>query len=396
MILEQSETVQITIRDTKDCFYLYEVPPSRVRKQVIGPRIHRSWLEHLDDDTWEVVDPDDIENWVPQDLRKTCASFEPDSELDFCQMGMTAIIMGDVNGVHTLECARRRQLFAARALNERSLLIKGLPFPRTKTIGDVYIDDLVILSVLQSSDVHVASSPIEVQRADALYDFLQMPTNAGKPGSTLAASSGEGTSTALQALSDSISSGEFRSSRCWSLPQVNRTPLRRLLGGWAFALAFRREAFACLDVAYTAASGSKQTMSSEWGAGRGSPCHRTRSSVGDELEGRTLREALRYRCLTEWCWRLLCAHHARGWARLEEKGEHVRLDWKGEEPPSNMHDRRGLFDVCHQNGALICVQDRGSANAPLSCGRRSPQRLCSLEDWFRIREAGVPVLGVIK
>ena len=24
----------------------------------------------------------------------------------------------------------------------------------------------------------------------------------------------------------------------------------------------------------------------------------------------------------------------------EEKGEHVRLDWKGEEPPSNMHDGR--------------------------------------------------------
>ena len=24
----------------------------------------------------------------------------------------------------------------------------------------------------------------------------------------------------------------------------------------------------------------------------------------------------------------------------EEKGEHVHLDWKGEEPPSNMHDVR--------------------------------------------------------
>ena len=42
----------------------------------------------------------------------------------------------------------RRHLLAARALNERSLLIRGLSFPRTKTIGDVYIDDLVILIVL--------------------------------------------------------------------------------------------------------------------------------------------------------------------------------------------------------------------------------------------------------
>ena len=30
---------------------------------------------------------------------------------------------------------------------------------------------------------------------------------------------------------------------------ANRTVLQRLLGRWAFALAFRREAFACLDVA---------------------------------------------------------------------------------------------------------------------------------------------------
>ena len=84
---------------------------------------------------------------------------------------MTAIVMGDVSAIDTLECAHRRQLLAARALNERSLLIRGLTFPCTKTSGDVYIDDLVILSVLQLSVVHVGSSPIEMQRADAFFDF---------------------------------------------------------------------------------------------------------------------------------------------------------------------------------------------------------------------------------
>ena len=48
MILGKSETVRITIRDTKDCFYLYNVPPSRVMKQV---------------DT-------EIGSWVSQDLLK--------------------------------------------------------------------------------------------------------------------------------------------------------------------------------------------------------------------------------------------------------------------------------------------------------------------------------------
>ena len=63
MILGKSETVQITIRDTKNWFHLYEVPPSRVAKQVIGPRIPRSWLERLDDESLDVVDTE-IGGWV--------------------------------------------------------------------------------------------------------------------------------------------------------------------------------------------------------------------------------------------------------------------------------------------------------------------------------------------
>ena len=104
----------------------------------------------------------------------------------------------------------------------------------------MYIDDLVILSVLQFSDVHVASSPIEVQRADALYDFLQMPTNAGKSGSTLAVEFWGGH---LDGVAGTLG---FPLERRVSLmlitmlvasTGVNRTLFQRLFGGWAFALA---------------------------------------------------------------------------------------------------------------------------------------------------------------
>ena len=120
----------------------------------------------------DVVATDEIESWVSQDFLETCTSVEPVTESDYCQLGMIAIVMGVVNAMYTLECAHRRQLLAARALKEQSLLIRGLPFPRTKTIGDENLNDLVILSVLQFSDVHLHSSPMEVQRADAQYDFL--------------------------------------------------------------------------------------------------------------------------------------------------------------------------------------------------------------------------------
>ena len=112
-------------------------------------------------------------------------------------------------------------------------------------IGDV---NAVILSVLQFSDVHAASLPIEVRRADALYDFLQMPTNAGKSGSTLTEKFWGGH---LDGVAGTLG---FTLERRVSLVLItglvtakgaNRTFLQRLLGGWAFALAFRAKSI-CL------------------------------------------------------------------------------------------------------------------------------------------------------
>ena len=205
----------------------------------------------------DVVDTDEIESWVSQDLLKTCTSVERVSESEYCQIGTTAIVKGDVNAVCTLECAHRRQSLAARALQERSLLIRGLPFLRTKTTGDVHIGDLVILSVFfffcnfqTCTLIHRPSKCSE----DALHDFLQMPTNAGKSGSTL---SGEFWGGRLDGVSGTLGFPLERRvsvmlvTMLISAMGVNRTLLQRLLGGWAFALAFRREVFARLDVSHT-------------------------------------------------------------------------------------------------------------------------------------------------
>ena len=90
-----------------------------------------------------------------------------------------------------------------------------------------------------------------------MYDFLQMPPNAGKSGSTL---SGEFWGGRLDGVSGTLGFPLERQvslmlvTMLISAMGVNRTLLQRLLGGWAFALVFQREVFASLDVSYTATS----------------------------------------------------------------------------------------------------------------------------------------------
>ena len=92
---------------------MYEVLASRVFRQV-----PRSWLGNLDESS-DLVGTGEIESWITQDLLKA-----PVSEQDDCQVAMTAIVMGDVNAVYKLECAHRRPLLAAGALNERLALLR--------------------------------------------------------------------------------------------------------------------------------------------------------------------------------------------------------------------------------------------------------------------------------
>ena len=53
---------------------MFEVPASRVAKQVIESRIPSNWLEHLDEESWDLVGTDEIESWITQDLVEARAS----------------------------------------------------------------------------------------------------------------------------------------------------------------------------------------------------------------------------------------------------------------------------------------------------------------------------------
>ena len=111
-------------------------------------------------------------------------------------------------------------------------------------------------------------------------------------------------------------------------------------------LGFRREAFACLDVSNTAAATLLPNRRCQVNGDlfrRASPCHRTCSFVADEHEA-------------EPCEKLYATDaspNGAGGLRPSQKedwspctvwpkrgGELVRLDWRSEQPPSNMRDGR--------------------------------------------------------
>ena len=254
LILDRSQALGVRVIDTRNCFYLYQVDSSRWHTQVIGPRIPVSWLHHLDDPSWDDVNSDDLETWWEPDLRQSTHADEPHD--DFRQIAIVGVMMGDTNAVAVLEMAHRRQLINAGVLRSGSLLLPERPLPDGPEFGDVYIDDLVLFSILHFSRLDELAQCPRASRAQGMYKQLAMPTAQSKEAANFRAEFWGG---ALDGIAGTLG---FLMGRRTSLMYVtllgavlglNRTTLQQLLGAWNFALSFRREALCCLDVAFVAA-----------------------------------------------------------------------------------------------------------------------------------------------
>ena len=108
---------------------------------------------------------------------------------------------------------------------------------------------------------------------------------------------------------------------------VNRTLLRRLPGGWAFALAFRREVFASLDVSHTAATSSPPSRRCRLD---GAPLDELLLVTGraplleTNLRAEPCETLYCYRRISGWRWRLLRVHYTGGLCRLIRFGRRER------------------------------------------------------------------------
>ena len=109
-------------RDLSNCFYLFGVEEARWPRQVIGPRIPRSWLDNLEEDQEADYAPV-FASWCSGDLSLAPgACGEALDEATFCQFAMVAVMMGDIGAVTVIQEAHTRFLLAHRILSPAEMV----------------------------------------------------------------------------------------------------------------------------------------------------------------------------------------------------------------------------------------------------------------------------------
>ena len=220
-------------RNFSNCFYLWEVQPSRLERPVIGPRISSSWLHDVENEAED--DRLSFEGWFTPDLYLSAAAMGVNvDESTFCQVALSGVMMGDVGAVAVIQEAHTRQLLANRVL-EPEELIGGSPFAWDGEVrGDVNIDDLVLMIVGELCDGPPPEIVRRLEAADAACGSHGMPVK--RDTSKDPALAAEFWGTAALAELDSTWKDVRRWPRRRSLPWPSGSPGTSPGGCWASGL----------------------------------------------------------------------------------------------------------------------------------------------------------------
>ena len=102
--------------------------PSRLERQVIGPRIPRSWLHDIENESED--DRLSFEGWFLTSIVRSIHAWT----LMIALLPLGGVMMGDVGAVAVIQEAHTRLLLANRVL-EPEELIGGSPLPGTARSG---------------------------------------------------------------------------------------------------------------------------------------------------------------------------------------------------------------------------------------------------------------------
>ena len=170
LLIQKHQIARVSFRDISDCFYVFGVDEERLHRQVVGPRVPRSWFHDLENN--EIDEKEVFDAWHFPDLFPgSCNSSVIPQK--FCQLAISGVIMGDRDAVYAIESAHRRQLLAAGVLSPDTMLLSGSAFPCSACIGDVCIDDVTHFSLKTA-----AEASERIHAADEFYQGVGMPVSA--------------------------------------------------------------------------------------------------------------------------------------------------------------------------------------------------------------------------
>ena len=104
--LDKHKKIFIGKRDLSNAFYQFRVDESRRVPQVVGPRIPKSWLDNLDDESLDSAEPEG--HWYVRDLFDKPGNADQVDPEYYCQVAAAAVLMGDVNAVTVIQESHAR------------------------------------------------------------------------------------------------------------------------------------------------------------------------------------------------------------------------------------------------------------------------------------------------
>ena len=138
-----------------------QVDDQRLKRQIIGPRVPEDWFSDLANESDDFLPNSAFKPWLNSDL--TDPPSKPGREPGYVQVAIAGFMMGDKNAVAAPPTAAS-VLWSPHC--ERSL---ETPFPREPVFGDVYVDDLAVLAIVETSNRASAEDHLRIKRADATY-----------------------------------------------------------------------------------------------------------------------------------------------------------------------------------------------------------------------------------
>eukprot|EP00971_Amphidinium_carterae_P325960 6456538-Amphidinium_carterae.2 len=166
MYVPPDQVLRVHARDLKDFYFQLGVPQVRWPLQQIGPRVPLEWFDQLADET---LDGQFKRPWNWDDVR--CRDLVPRiGDRSLVQPCLTAVMMGDLNGVSIAQHAHVRLLQEGGLLPDELRLKKNSMEWGRRDMVDVYIDDVCCVAARPRNEVSQEGwDDIHMNAVDKLY-----------------------------------------------------------------------------------------------------------------------------------------------------------------------------------------------------------------------------------